>query len=116
MEIKVDGQAARDRVLNRAQKLIKAIEIGAPDEIVIGIAFSIQKALPGFGNAWLHVKLEKELLEISREKVLNGSCSTISCENPVASEFAEFCLTCLSKNDQEDARIDKIIEDGEKSC
>jgi|APCry1669189101_1035198.scaffolds.fasta_scaffold159325_2 hypothetical protein len=117
MNIKVDTQYVREDLIERAKRLIRMIELNAPDEIVVTNIVSINNLLPAFGSAWLNHKMIEDLGKISSLKSIYDQCANPECGESTHNIKGDFCLKCISVNDQRDAEIDEIInniESGEE--
>jgi hypothetical protein len=110
MNIKVDNTYAREDLVERSQRLIRMLELNAPDEIIVMNIMSIHNILPAFGKAWLNYKIIDDLKKISSLKSIYNQCANPECGESTENLNGDFCLKCIAINDQKDAEIDDIVK------
>lgn len=92
---KID-QIIKKSFLRRARRLIRLIQLNAPDIIICNEIHLMHKKLPAFGKGYLDFLEHSVSKDIAAEKNLLGICAEVSCNNSTEVNSEDDFQRCLS--------------------
>lgn len=121
-ELQSIEDASKDRILNRAKRLVRLLELNAPKMIIAKESVLVLRAC--FTYAPIEIADDLKDLFFKSLKIGMGRCSNDECENHITGDQVEpLCPTCEAKRvkEREENPLEppseeemKQIEEGEK--